>query len=89
MVYLVTYDLNRPGQNYQSLYDAIESYGSWAKPVESVWLVDTHKSAEQIYNGLRQHIDENDSILVVETGRDRAGWLPKEVWDWLRIRKAA
>lgn len=89
MVYLITYDLNRPGQNYESLYKAIKSYGSWAKPLESTWLIDTREKANQISDRLRPHIDKNDSLLVTEIGNDRAGWLSKEIWNWLDGRKAA
>ena len=28
--YLVTYDLNAPGQDYESLIERIKSYGTWA-----------------------------------------------------------
>lgn len=89
MVYLITYDLNKPGQNYESLYKAIKSYGSWAKPAESTWLIDTRERASQISDRLRPHIDENDSLFITDIGRDQAGWLPKDIWNWLKGRKAA
>ncbi len=89
MVYLVTYDLHKPAQNYEGLYNAIKSYGSWAKPVESVWLIDTNQNANQIYERLKPYIDKDDRILVTETGRDRSGWLSSEIWNWLNGRKAA
>ena len=89
MIYLISYDLRKPGQDYKDLHNAIKSYGNWAKPLESVWLIDTNQRAAQIYDRLRPHIDDNDYLLVIETGRDRQGWLSKDIWNWLDGRKAA
>ncbi len=89
MVYLISYDLRKPGRDYKNLHDAIKTCGNWAKPLESVWLIDTTQKAQQIYDRIRPHIDENDFLLVTEIGRDRQGWLSQEIWDWLNGRKAA
>lgn len=35
---IITYDL-RKSRDYQKLYDAIKSYGTYAKVFESVWYV--------------------------------------------------
>lgn len=29
MIYAINYDLKRPGQNYEKLYEAIKSCGTW------------------------------------------------------------
>ena len=89
MVYLISYDLRRPGQDYKTLHDAIKAYGNWAKPLESLWLIDTAQSAQQIYDRLRPHMDDNDSLLITSIGRDRQGWLSQEIWNWLNGRMAA
>lgn len=89
MVYLISYDLRRPGQSYTSLYDSIKKMGQWTKPLESVWLVDTNLHAQSISERLMPHIDQNDSLLVAELGRDRQGWLSRDVWNWLNGRAAA
>ncbi|MCA9751669.1 MAG: hypothetical protein KC591_05720 [Gemmatimonadetes bacterium] len=89
MVYLVSYDLNRPGQDYGGLYDAIKALGDWCHPLESTWLIDTTLGASPIAERLRANIDRNDSLLVIGVTQDYAGWLPKEVWEWIRGRSAA
>jgi len=39
MVYLITYDLNAEGQDYNLLYEKIKSLGEWFHPLESVWFL--------------------------------------------------
>jgi hypothetical protein len=81
-VYSINYDLKKPGMDYQDLYDAIKQY-NWWHYLESTWLVHTNDSASDIFKRLKPHIDDNDSILIIEAGKDKAGWLPEEAWDWI------
>ncbi len=84
MVYLVTYDLKKPGQNYSTLYDAIKSLGSWWHYLDSTWLVDTNfYSANSVSEKLTPHIDKNDNLLVIGVKNDYQGYLPEDAWDWL------
>lgn len=50
MIYSINYDLKRPGQNYEALYEAIKSCGAWWHHLGSTWLVDTNLNAK----GIRQ-----------------------------------
>lgn len=83
--YIITYDLNRPGQNYDSLIEAIKGYKFWAKIQKSTWAIQTTSSSVQVRDNLCRYIDANDSLFVGELGRD-AAWigLSKEVSDWLK-----
>ena len=36
---LIGYDLNRPGQNYDDLFDEIKNLGTWWHCLDSTWLV--------------------------------------------------
>ena len=83
MVYLITYDLNKIGQNYDELYKAIKNLGSWWHYLDSNWLVETDNSSNNISEILRNEIDNNDNLLVIKVTKDYAGWLPQEAWDWL------
>lgn len=40
-LYNIDYDLRNPGRNYEPLYDAIKSYGQWAHPLDSMWIIET------------------------------------------------
>jgi hypothetical protein len=87
MVYLITYDLRQPGRNYADLFVAIKNIsGLWAHPLESVWLVDTNLSANDISNQLKPRLDGNDLIFITALGRDYQGILLPVFWDWLRNR---
>lgn len=86
-LYLITYDLKKPGQNYSELYEAIKSLGDWQHPLESSWLVRVNDKirAQDIYNRLRPKIDDNDRIFITEipSENNRQGWLSKTFWTWL------
>ena len=84
--YLISYDLVGPNRDYAAVTEHIRSvYGTRAKPLESVWLVVTDKSAGEIRDALQEHVDGNDKILVVHLAK---GWgtrrIPKTTTDWMR-----
>jgi hypothetical protein len=83
-VYEISYDLNRPGQNYQSLYDAIKSLGTWWHCLDSTWLVACDSSAKKIRDRLAQHLDGNDCLLVTRLSGE-AAWtgFKQECSSWL------
>lgn len=85
MVYLVTYDLNRPGNNYPNLYAAIDKYSHLEdSELDSVRFIDSPLTASQIYNDLLQHIDKNDRLLVTAMRAGTyAGWLNRDLVGWL------
>ncbi|GAB1444369.1 hypothetical protein MASR2M39_32270 [Ignavibacteriales bacterium] len=82
MNYLITYDLNKPGQNYNELYAAIRSYRNY-HPLESVWFIKSNATATAIFNALHPHIDKNDTLFVCEITSNRSGWIPKDAWTFL------
>lgn len=84
--HLISYDLIGPNRDYAAINEHIKStYGTRAKPLESVWLVKTSQSAGEVRDALKQHVDDNDKLLVVTLAR---GWgtrrIPKVVTDWMR-----
>ncbi len=75
MLFLITYDLNRPGQNYHQLIAALTQMGA-KRVLLSTWVLRrSGVSAGQIRDALRGHlIDQNDRLLVTVMG-DWASWL--------------
>lgn len=71
--YLVSYDL-RKVRDYSELYQAIKSYGTYAKILESLWAICTTKSAEEVHNHLSGSIDKDDGLFVIKSGVE-AAWL--------------
>lgn len=88
MIYAINYDLKRPGQNYEALYEAIRSCGAWWHHLGSTWLVDTSLNAKGIWDRLAPHVDKNDFVLVIGVTGDYQGWLPKDAWEWLNSRSS-
>ena len=84
VVYVVSYDLRKPGRDYKGLSEALQSSPGWWHYLESTWLIVTSESAGELYNRLVPHLDKGDSILVIQAGSDRQGWLPKDAWNWIQ-----
>lgn len=87
MVYLVTYDLNKPGKDYTGLYQAIKdaSDGNWWHYLDSTWLIRTQSSsANAVFQKIQPHLDSNDRCLVIEVTRNYQGWLDKDAWDYIK-----
>jgi hypothetical protein len=83
-MYIISYDLNSPGQRYSELHDEIKSLGAWWHHLTSTWLVDTTLSASQIRDRLKAKVDANDKILVLRAGATWATFgMPKSANDWL------
>lgn len=83
---LVSYDLNRPRQNYKGLYDALKGVGSnWWHYLDSTWVLAGYGlTPGAVYDAVAEHLDGNDTVLAVEiTRQSRQGWLPAEAWKWL------
>lgn len=85
-VYSISYDLRKPGRNYDDLYDAIKGCSvDWWHCLESTWMIVTDMSAARVRDALRAEIDTNDKLLVV-TLQKGAAWhgLPSNCEDWIR-----
>lgn len=85
--YLISYDIAQPSTpfQYSKLIEKIQSFGRWAKPLESVWIVQTsHPHAGDLARELREMMGSRDRIVVAEIGANWATWsVSKQVTDWL------
>lgn len=85
MVYTISYDLNKPGQDYSELYEEIKSLGSWCHPVDSTWYVDTGHDDKSIVNRLKKVMDSSDALIVTKASApSRWFGLSDEVSNWLK-----
>jgi hypothetical protein len=56
----------------------------WFRYTSNCWIVWTSSSAEQWYERLRPHIDDKDSMFIIEINLgERQGWMSKSFWEWL------
>lgn len=67
LTFLLTYDLNRPGQNYPGLTTALEQAGA-VRILYSTWLVASNESALQLINRYQAHLDANDRVFACAVG---------------------
>ena len=63
---LITYDLCRPGQDYQLLFKAISSLGEARNILRSVWVVKTSYTAQDVQKFLSKYIDRSDKLFVTQ-----------------------
>jgi hypothetical protein len=63
-IYMVGYDLDKPGQDYKDLIAALKKYSSWWHCLDSTWLINTNDSTPTVRDNLRQYLDTNDKLLV-------------------------
>ena len=84
---LISYDLTHASEShYADLIKYIKSYSSWAKPLESFWIVKTTSSAEDVRNAALKHLYAGDKLFAIDVTSDAAAWhnLPDDVSKWLR-----
>lgn len=70
--YLISYDLCLSGCDYDMLYQAIKRFPCWARLTQSLWAVVTTASTQEIRDYLLRYIDDNDRLLVIQSGRNAA-----------------
>jgi hypothetical protein len=81
--YIVTYDLNDPGQNYEVVLKVIKQIDGWARLSESSYAITSSLTPRGIYNKFKPHLDKNDQFYVIGLHKPYYGQGDKEVNDWL------
>jgi len=71
---LISYDLRSPGRNYGGLYEHLKSYPDYISPLESVWVLKTSSSVEQVRDAVLKYLDTNDGLLVLDITGDAGAW---------------
>jgi len=83
---LIGYDLKKTGQDYTTLIEQIKKLGSWWHCLDSTWMVRCTYTAVQVRDHLKQYVDGNDKLLVVNiTGDNWAAYgFKDECATWLQ-----
>ena len=84
--FLIDYDLNVPGKDYTSLIAYIRTFPNWCHYLKSGWMVQAESTAAQVRDGLLQHIDATDDVLVIDVTGAGAAWygLSAEISNWIQ-----
>lgn len=83
----VSYDLNAPGQKYDTVIAEIKKQSdSWAKVHYSLFYLKTDKTAQQVAEAVWKKMDSNDRLIVVDATNNDAYWynLPTDVSDLIQ-----
>jgi hypothetical protein len=62
----IAYDLDKPGQNYDGVRDAIKSLGKWHQFQFSLFYIHTIFSTADAYNRVVAMMDINDRLAVID-----------------------
>ncbi|HEX7892866.1 MAG TPA: hypothetical protein VF447_01655 [Terriglobales bacterium] len=62
-LYLVSYDLKKPEQDYPQLVEYLNLIGAH-RVLYAQWLVRSGATRDAVYNGIRAHLESNDGLLV-------------------------
>ena len=83
--YLIGYDLNKTGQDYETLIEQIKKLGTWWHCLDSTWIIKSDLTATQIRDNLQSYIDSNDELLVAKLSGE-AAWIGfgDECSNWLK-----
>lgn len=72
---LIAYDLHSTNDKaYDDLAAAIHSLGAWWHHLETVWVVRSNQTPDEIREQLQHYIGSDDQLLVLDVTGDRAGW---------------
>jgi len=83
---LISYDLvHAPESDYINLAKHLKSYSSWAKPLESFWLVKTNEASSDVQNAVRQHVHADDKVIAIDVTGKAAAWcnLSSDLDNWI------
>ena len=85
-VYMITYDLNSKGQNYEDVIQSIKdaSTGAWCSYWKSSYLIKSNRTVQQVSDKITPHLDSNDRLIVIETKANYQGWLSEKQWKYIR-----
>ena len=85
-VYMITYDLNSKGQNYEDVIQSIKdaSTGAWCSYWNSSYLIKSNLTVQQVSDKITPHLDSNDRLIVIETKANYQGWLSEKQWKYIR-----
>jgi len=83
-VFVVSYDLNKAGQDYKGLYEELKRSTNWWHYLDSTWLIYTSESANGLFQRIKKHIDNNDSVFIVEVNNNYSGRLSEKAWEWIK-----
>ena len=83
--YMITYDLNSEGQNYEKVIQSIkDSSNAWCSYWKSSYLIKSNLTVQQVSDNITQYLDGNDRFIIIEVKDNYQGWLSKKQWEFIK-----
>ena len=61
--YLIVLDLKQPVEQYNNLYTYLQNFETWARPLDTSWLVQTEKSSSEVTTERSAHLLTDAAFL--------------------------
>ncbi len=88
MIYSINYDLKGPKADYEPLISILKSFTKWWHYLDSMWLVTSSETAQQVYKRLAGAIKQGDNMIILDvTSSAYYGILPPAAWTWIEDRR--
>jgi len=82
--FMISYDLNDPGQKYDKVFEIIETFGSYIKLQKSFWLIRTDLTPNEMTDKLNAVLDSNDSLFICELTNSFQGRATDSNWEFIK-----
>ncbi|MCX7570316.1 hypothetical protein OS242_10105 [Tumebacillus sp. DT12] len=83
MIYSLNFNLTSEKTDYKGLYRALRNhFDASMRLLDAMWIIQTDKSADDIYKELGNYFDNGDFVIFQLQG-DYEGWLDKKKWDFI------
>ena len=82
-VLLITYDLNKPGQDCEKILEFIKSSSAWARLSETSYAIRTEETPEKVFHRLNPFLSESSRLFVIKLTFPYAGIKGTNVITWL------
>lgn len=84
--FMLTYDLNSPGQSYDDVIKTIKediSTGAWCSYWKSSYLLRSNLTPKQMMAKLKPFLDKGDRFFITEIVDNKSGWLTEKNWEYI------
>jgi hypothetical protein len=86
--YIIAYDLNKPGQDYDHIEKQISKLLAHSRILRSTWIVKTKRTAQEIFDLLKPALDRNDEVFIAQIDLSlSAGLLDSSIAQWISAQK--
>jgi hypothetical protein len=66
----------------------LNNASNWIRYMPNNFIIRTRHDPNYWYNKIKPFLKENEYIFITKMDiNERQGWLPKNVWDWIKVNQ--